>query len=124
MFDIGELKKLEDEKAKTREAIYEKVHTMCLNRIKQVSKNSNDSCAMFTVPAFVPGQAVFDISKCIDYICKKLVVHNIKTKVIKGKFILLDWSNVSVPKKPKPEDTTHNDSGGSRSKKDILYGLF
>ena len=88
--DIDSLFNVENRKERSKEVVFNKIINKCYIFINRVSK-SNISYCYYTVPEFMFGSPLYDITECVDYI-----IENIDSRLdiikIQDNIIYISWS--------------------------------
>lgn len=90
--NIDELHRQQKEKLERRYATYEKILTLCHNRIKQVAKNpDNMGFCFYNIPPYVYGVPLYDTKSCIMYVVKSLVSNGFDVKYTHPNLLWISW---------------------------------
>jgi hypothetical protein len=96
-----ELNKQLENKKKRSKQVFEKVLEACDRRIKNAVDVRAYEC-IFTVPRFVLGFPLYDLSECLEFVLRKLVAHGFITQVLEDqRSVHISW-NVDKKKPPPP----------------------
>lgn len=92
---IDDINQYQKEKIKKQIKIYEKILGNCNRRVREyVMKDQRYT--FYTIPEYMPGFPLYDITKCSYFLIKKLKENGFETKFIPPKTIYIHWS---FPKK-------------------------
>lgn len=90
--NIDELHRQQKEKLERRYATYEKILTLCHNRIKQVARDpDNMGFCFYNIPPYVYGVPLYDTKSCIMYIVKSLVSNGFDVKYTHPNLLWISW---------------------------------
>jgi hypothetical protein len=118
--NANELKKQYQEKCHRRSYIYNKILEKCYHKIKKASEN-DQSYLLFTVPEFIIGLPVYNLTYCAAYIIHNLKKNNYMTKFFNPNIIFINWS-YDTPEYFEPEKTiTFIEPIGSKQSKNTSY---
>jgi len=90
----NEIEKREHRKNKTYQTILEKVQY----RIITTNKKSNDCYCFYSVPTFIFGVPLYDMTKCIIFIMEDLIERGFKVNYTHPNLLFISWK-----KKPKEQ---------------------
>lgn len=108
MFDINDLKKNRKNRLETRAKIFDNVLTQCLKKITFISKNSNATYIWYKVPLLIPGQPIFNIEECIEYLLGKLKNYGFTTNYVKPNNIYISWETILKEDNKSSDNSVNN----------------
>jgi hypothetical protein len=103
-FKIEDLFKYQKNKQEHKRQVFSKVLEQCIKRIKFVNKNSNSSCIVYTIPSIIPGQPLYNISECSEYLLYELENLGFKTEAKDHQNIIISWSQPEPVEQPEKEE--------------------
>ena len=83
----NEIEKRENRKNKTYQTILEKVQY----RIITTNKKSNDCYCFYSVPTFIFGVPLYDMTKCIIFIMEDLIERGFKVNYTHPNLLFISW---------------------------------
>ena len=89
--DINSLFETTNQKTLKRLETYDKVLKQCHARIKYYSKFEKTTC-FFTIPEFIIGVPLYDVSEMKQYIMNSLEKNGFKLMYLHPNWLMIDWS--------------------------------
>jgi len=93
-FNIDRLINLREERKKKILVQYEKIFSMCLNKIT-LANNLNKIEIIYEVPDAMYGHFDYNPDHCLKYLEDKLQHMQLDTLILDGKTIYITWQNLS-----------------------------
>jgi hypothetical protein len=90
-FNIEDLFKFQKVKDDHKKQVFYKVLEQCIKRVKFVNKNSNSTCLVYTIPSLIPGQPVYNITECLEFLLKELTTKGFKAEMKDPCSIFISW---------------------------------
>ena len=89
--DINSLFETTNQKTLKRLETYDKVLKQCHARIKYYSKFEKTTC-FFTIPEFIIGVPLYDVSEMKQYIMNSLEKNGFKLMYLHPNWLMIDWT--------------------------------
>lgn len=90
--NIKKLRKEDKLRKKNRQKCFDKIKTMCLNKIAFVSKTGNATSIVFRVPMIMLGYPSYKMSSCTSYLTKKIEKRGFKVILLNEMDLLIYWN--------------------------------
>lgn len=92
--NVFDIQKKQHNKDKFRCHIFERILERCYIKIKGASDNEHSYC-FFQVPEYIPGEPLYNLTKCVVFILKKLRNNGFTCKYCHPFLIFVSWKQQS-----------------------------
>ena len=92
-FSINDLQKDYVSKEKKRNIVYTNITKKCFNKIKETNNNNSTFC-FFTIPEYIPGYPLFNMTECVLFMLKKLKEKGFSCRYVDNYVIYISWNKV------------------------------
>jgi hypothetical protein len=92
---LKSLQSIKKSKEDTKAVIYDIVLGKCVEKILDITRQTNETHLIFELPKVIIGHPTYDIKECAKYIEKKLIDKGYITKRLDSLFLYIDWSGNS-----------------------------
>jgi hypothetical protein len=92
--NVFDIQKKQHNKDKFRCYIFERILERCYLKIKGSSDNEHSYC-FFQVPEYIPGEPLYNLTKCVVYILKHLRNNGFNCKYCHPFLIFISWQQQS-----------------------------
>jgi len=88
--NVFDIQKKQHDKDKFRCYLFERILERCYIKIKRASDNEHSYC-FYQVPEYIPGEPLYNLTKCVVFILKKLRNNGFNCKYCHPYLIFVSW---------------------------------
>lgn len=105
--NVFDIQKKQYDKDKFRCYIFDRILERCYIKIKGASDNEHSYC-FYQVPEYIPGEPLYNLTKCVVFILKKLRNNGFNCKYCHPYLIFVSWKQQSDSNLLNYEDAPKN----------------
>lgn len=98
---VSDIEQFQKEKIKKWIKVYEKVLGMCFRRIREYVLHDERYC-FFSIPEYLPGFPMFNMTHCAAFIIRKLRAARFRTQLVPPNIIAIFWDTDRDYEQAKP----------------------
>lgn len=121
--NVFDIQKKQFDKDKFRCYIFNKILERCYLKIKGTSDNENSYC-FFQVPEYIPGEPLYNLTKCVIFILQKLRGNGFNCKYCHPYLIFISWKQESDNFLLEDNNETSTNTINSLSNNNSLISLY